>query len=113
MFILRAAFWLSLVVLLLPADPRTDAPPPSVGAFEALGAAQATIGDLTSFCDRNPDVCATGSNAFQVFAQKVRHGADILRGYFDDEEPIATADTLTSDDVQPAWHGPTAHDGVV
>jgi hypothetical protein len=113
MFILRAAFWLSIVVLLLPADPGTDTPPPTVGAFEAFGAAQATIGDLTSFCHRNPGVCTTGSNVFQVFAHKVRYGTDILRGYWDGEEPTATVDTLTSDDLRPAWRGPTAPDGVV
>jgi len=112
MFILRAAFWLALVILLLPANPETGEPAPRVGAIEALGAAQSAIGDLSSFCDRNPDVCATGSTAVQVFTQKVRYGADLILDYFDDRAGSDRADTLSQDDRRPSWRGPSGFDGM-
>ena len=104
MFLIRAAFWLSLVVLLLPADPRTGEAPPSVSAIEALAAARTAVADISAFCDRNGEVCATGSTAFQVFAHKVRYGVHILRDYFDDV-PEDGPDTLQRDDVETPWHG--------
>ena len=60
-FLLRAAFWLSLVVLLIPADPSETARPRaarSVSTFEAIGAAQSTFEDLRGFCSRNPSEAA-------------------------------------------------------
>ena len=111
MFLLRAAFWLSVVVLLLPADPETGDKAPRVTAFEALAAAQAAVSDLSQFCDRNPDVCVTGGSAFTVFTDKVRYGAKVIYGYFGDKkagEP--DSGTLKPDDVAPAWHKPAAPD---
>jgi hypothetical protein len=110
MFILRAAFWLSVVVLLLPGDPNSGASAPRVSAFEALIAARGAVADVSSFCERNPDVCATGSTALQVFADKVRYGTHLISDYFDggDEQGAdkpATRSTLKREDLAPAWRG--------
>ncbi len=110
MFLIRAAFWLSLVVLFLPAEPGSNEPAPGVSAFEAVSAARATAADLSTFCDRNPDVCATGSTALQVFAQKVRYGAHLIRGYFDGQAEDTPPGTLRREDVAAPWRGPV-HDG--
>ena len=107
MFILRTAFWLSVVVLLLPADPTSGVQAPRVSAIEALSAARTVVADLSAFCDRNPDVCATGGSAFQLFTQKVRYGTQRLYDYFDGA-PAAGGEpsTLKRDDMEPSWRGP-------
>lgn len=114
MFLLRAAFWLSIVIILLPADTETGDKAPRVTAFEALVAAQTAVSDISQFCDRNPDVCDTGGTAFNVLADKVRNGAKIIYGYFGDEKvgesPKGTGGTLTPDDIEPAWHDPVQGD---
>jgi hypothetical protein len=112
MFLVRAVFWLSVVVLLLPGDPKTGADAPRVSAFEALFAARAAVADVSAFCDRNPDVCATGSTALQVFAQKVRYGAQLISAYFDDKDGHAVErGTLKNEDLEPAWRGHPAKNG--
>jgi hypothetical protein len=110
MFLVRAAFRHSVVVLLLPGDPQTGADAPRVSAFQALLAARSAVADVSSFCDRNPDVCATGSTALQVFAAKVRYGTELISGYFNGKDGKAeskTVDrgTLKGEDLQPAWRG--------
>jgi hypothetical protein len=105
MFLIRAAFWLSLVVLLLPADPQSGDQAPRVSAVEALVAARTAVADLATFCDRNGDVCATGSSAFQLFAVKVRYGVHLLQDYFDRAPTRENSDTLKQEDIEPAWRG--------
>ncbi|HVY20444.1 MAG TPA: DUF5330 domain-containing protein [Bauldia sp.] len=114
-FLLRVAFWLSLVILLLPADGETGDKAPRVTAFETLSAAQAAVSDISQFCDRNPDVCVTGGNAFQVFSEKVRYGVKLITNTFGNKKPAADQDggasTLSPDDMKPAWRDPKKHEG--
>jgi Family of unknown function (DUF5330) len=118
-FLLRVAFWLSIVVLLLPADPSTGDKAPRVTALEALSAAQSTVADVSQFCDRNPDVCVTGNAAMHVFGEKVRYGAQLLSSAFGDHTANngATVDptrgTLTPADVKPGWHATAKPAGTV
>ena len=113
MFLLRAAFWLSVVILLLPGDPKTGVDAPRVSAVEALVAARAAIADMSAFCERNPDVCETGSAAFQVFAAKVQYSARTIYEYFNRPETKSSdtgADerpgTLSPEDRAPEWRAP-------
>jgi hypothetical protein len=114
MFLVRAAFWLSVVVIMLPADSETGDKAPRVTAFEAISAAQTAVTDISQFCDRNPDVCVTGGSAFHVFADKVRFGAKML---FGDKKPAVDPEggttTLSPDDMKPAWRDPKKRDGAV
>ena len=109
MFLLRAAFWLTIVVFLLPSDPDTGEAP-RVGAFQALSAVQATATDLSSFCARNPDVCATGSAAVEILSEKFRNGARLIHNALDvagnqHNADAPAADTLTRQDTAPPWRG--------
>jgi hypothetical protein len=111
MFLLRAAFWLTVAVMLIPSDPKTGTEAPGVSAFEALGAARATISDISGFCERNPGVCVTGSAALDVLADKAQNGARMLYRYLDGNEadPAAGNDgagTLNGEDRLPAWQQP-------
>ena len=102
MFILRVAFWLSVVIMLLPADPEAGAQAPRVGAMEALTAARTAVSDLSGFCERNPAVCETGGSAFKLFTEKVRYNTRRLYDYFDDKSEDGgggATDTLGRDDA--------------
>ena len=106
MFLIRAAFWLSVVVFLLPADPQSGSPSPGVGALQAIDAVQATASDVSGFCGRNPDVCATASAAGEIFSEKLRYGVRLLQNAFGSHDEAApSSDTLTSADLTPPWRG--------
>jgi hypothetical protein len=115
MFLIRTAFWLAVVVMLIPVDENVareaeaSAAAP-IGAFEAVGAAQATIDDMGGFCARNPDVCEVGGRVATTFALKAKTGAEMLSTFLDDQlsgaDAAADAGTLTPADLEPAWHGP-------
>lgn len=124
MFLIRTAFWLTLVILLLPTnqdDQRT-----------VYGAAEAAIRDMTGFCTRNPDVCAKSRDAFEVFTQKAEFGAKMVMDFMSeatsDQTPVAAIEesgnryptsfrgnsqnTLTDQDREPGWFGPSSRPDV-
>ena len=63
-FLIRMAFWFSLVLLALPltVGPDEDGHE-SVGPIQALFAAREAVGDIAGICERKPDVCETGKSA--------------------------------------------------
>ncbi len=84
MFLLRTAFWLSLVIMFLPAGSSEDGTDvKSISAYEAYFAAQTTLGDLSRFCERNVNTCETGGVAISAFGQKARYGARKVYEYLD------------------------------
>ena len=126
-FLLKAAFWLTVVVVLLPSDKQPSAPAPQVGATEAVSAAGAAVSDMRQFCTRQPEACAVGSQAATAFGQKAQAGAKLLYEFLSDRVgpnetgsvPAKPADrraggataqpsqhTLTPADVAPTWRGP-------
>lgn len=96
-FLLRVAFWLSLVILLIPADPSDQAATKgrNVSTFEAIGAAQAAFDDAKGFCGRNPSACDVGRTALDGFGAKARTGARWVYEQLDGKEaaPATTAST--------------------
>jgi Family of unknown function (DUF5330) len=112
-FLIRAAFWLSVAILFIPADPETGTDAPRVTAIEALVAARATIADMSGFCGRNPDVCTTGHAAAQLFSEKAHNGVRMLYRYFNEaadkgDKTEVERGTLNRQDLLPAWHRPSA-----
>lgn len=118
-FLLKVGFWLSIVVMLLPA-PEKAAPGASVSATEAVGAASAAMSDMRQFCARQPGACEVGSNFISTFGQKAQVGAKMLYEFLTDkfgqehtgsvtraEKADASQGTLTAADLSPAWRGPT------
>jgi hypothetical protein len=107
MFLLRAAFWLSVVILLIPADPETGTEAPRVSAIETIVAARATIADMSAFCERNPGVCVTGHSVARLFVDKAEYGARLLYQYLDKAKgEDAPKGTLTGQDMAPDWQKP-------
>jgi hypothetical protein len=85
MFLIRTAFWLIILVLLLPTDEQQQS--------EVYGTAQAAVKDVSGFCGRNPAVCTTGKDAFDVFVQKAQFGAELIMGFIKEQTGGAPGDT--------------------
>lgn len=95
-FLLRCAFWLSLVVLLIPTGetPEKDGRAGhSVSTFEAIGAAHSTWEDVRGFCERNPGTCTTGRVFADGFAAKARTGARWVYEQLDPKDGTTTGST--------------------
>jgi hypothetical protein len=123
MFLLRTAFWIGVVLALLPTfGPKQSAPQAAgVAATEVVTAASATFADMIQFCNRQPDACAAGAQFASVVGQRAQAGAKML--YEIVGEKFAKTDggadatgattrdanfsqsTLTSADLAPAWRG--------
>jgi hypothetical protein len=117
-FLLRTAFWLSIVVLLLP-TPESMKTESNVGAAQAVTAASATFSDMSQFCGRQPEACQIGSQALSQFGHKAQASAKWLydvvtsktapqTGTAEPAKAVADHDsqnTLTQADTTPAWRG--------
>jgi hypothetical protein len=75
-FLIRMAFWFSLVLLILPLDPAGDASP-SVNPLQAFFAAKEAVDDMAGICDRKPDVCDVGKAAMQTIGTRAKESARI------------------------------------
>src|SRR5215471_8920582 len=130
-FLLRMAFWLSVVLVLLPSGGSQQriatAPSAELGAMETISAAFATVSDMRGFCTRQPDACAVGSQAAVAIGQRAQAGAKMVYDFISERAaprdtgsittkprqvasqvaPAAKSqDTLTAADLVPAWRGP-------
>jgi hypothetical protein len=85
-FLIRAAFWFSLVLLALPLNVGPDeAGRPIVGPIQALFAAREAVGDIAGICERKPDVCETGKSAMHTITARARETAKIAAAMLDDK----------------------------
>jgi hypothetical protein len=125
MFLIRTAFWLSIVVLVLPTPESMKVPDSNIGTTQAVTAASAAVSDMGQFCARQPDACKVGSQALTQFGYKAQASAKWVYEFLTDKlgpaqtgsaaaEPArgAPADiepsvrgTLTQADTAPAWRG--------
>src|SRR5882672_12544995 len=53
-FLLRVAFWLTIVLALLPSGGAQQSAQAKVGPTDAVVAAGAAVSDMSNFCDRQP-----------------------------------------------------------
>jgi len=75
-FLLRMAFWLGLVLVLLPRDKNAESQKlPQISAQEAVQAATAAVSDMTQFCKRQPSACEVGGQAATVIGARAQEGA--------------------------------------
>jgi hypothetical protein len=117
MFLLRTAFWLSIVIFLIPVDPQAEKQAEAssvqpIGALEAASAAQATISDVSGFCGRNPTACDIGGRVATTFMLKAQTGARMVYEFIDKSLADKTGatnvnhGTLTATDLATEWRGP-------
>jgi len=96
MFLLKTLFWLSLVILLIPAGQATiSAGRGEISKFEMLSAAKAVWNDFSTFCERNQETCETGNQLVAQFGDKARNGAKMLYEYLDEDFDQTGADDVT------------------
>ena len=129
--LLRMAFWLGLVLVLLPRDktPDTDKGP-TINASEAVSAVTAAVSDMSQFCTRQPAACEVGGQAAVAIGQRAQDGARKLYRIITDKAEKrapdhtgsigtvettdtppsgeAPRDTLTPDDLRAEWQVPAA-----
>ncbi len=122
-FLLRMAFWLGLVLVLLPREKTPELEKlPQLGASQAVSAATAAVSDMSQFCKRQPAACEVGGQAATAIGQRAQEGARKLYQIITDKRPpdhtgsigsvenadgtlaeAAPRDTLTPDDLQVEW----------
>src|SRR6201993_2200227 len=118
-FLLRMAFWLTAILALLPSGGSQPTPKLNVSAVDAMLAAKATVTDMGSFCERQPDACTVGSQAAVAIGHRAQAGAKMLYEYFNEHDgtpanagagksvPLPTArppqHTLSPADLAPTW----------
>jgi len=131
-FLLRMAFWLTVILALLPSGGSNPAPKVDVSTVDAVSAAKATVDDMGSFCRRQPDACAIGWQTAVAIGQRAQAGARMLYQHLNAQWPTgaagaaaATQDkadkrvlpvpsqhTLSPPDLAPAWRGPQPRQGL-
>src|SRR6476620_4445047 len=135
-FLLRMAFWLGLVLVLLPRDKTPESEKlPQIVASEVVQAATAAVSDMGQFCKRQPAACEVGGQAATIIGQRAQDGARKIYQIINDkkeqitnekhdkkapdhtgsiamagEGDFATSqaprDTLSQDDLALEWRGP-------
>ena len=122
-FLLRVAFWLTVVLVLLPSTGSQPNAKSNIGATEAMMAAGAAMSDMSGFCDRQPNACVVGAQAAAALGQRAQAGAKMVYDFLSEHsmrgDPSAVTngterkwpvsqDTLTASDLEPVWQGPAA-----
>jgi len=109
-FLLRTAFWLTLVLALIPLGSEQEhTTVEKMDPVSAFLAAQATVSDIGGFCGRNPQACETGGNALTAIGSRARDGARIVYEFLDtrnadssETAPLVTGSTVSSTEADGA-----------
>lgn len=130
-FLLRMAFWLTIVCVLLPGTgEKAQSPEAKIDAVQAVTLASAAVSDMRGFCDRNPDACVVGGKVATAISHRAEAGArtiiDFVSNKLADNKPAPAEElarvvpvtatgaigtsvnhgTLTHADLKPVWHAP-------
>ena len=115
-FLLRMAFWLGLVLVLLPREKTPESEKlPQIDASQAVQAMSAAVSDMGLFCKRQPQACEVGGQAATVIGVRAQEGARKLyrsvtdkkpendkKSETDRKAPEHTGSIASPDDVDPA-----------
>ena len=131
-FLMRMAFWLGVVCLLLPSTgTKSTSPEAQVNAVQAVTLASAAVSDARGFCDRQPAACKVGGKVAAALGRRAEAGARTLYEFVTGsiggrstagDHRLARADsrdapkvmpvsargagTLTASDLKAPWHAP-------
>ena len=115
-FLIRMAFWFSLVLLFIPFEISDgEGRVVTVGPIQAFFAAKGAVDDIAGMCERKPDVCAVGRAAAHTVAVRAREGARMayqaLDGYDADEsdDPVAEMIAQSADENAVTGSVPTTN----
>lgn len=102
-FLIRMAFWFSLVLLALPFNAGSDeVGGQSVGAIQALAAAGQAVGDISGLCERQPAVCEVGKSAMHTVTVRAIQTAKMAAAMLEDDTASTETDTETTTGSVPA-----------
>jgi hypothetical protein len=100
-FLIRTAFWFSLVLLLMPfgGDGSND----DLGPLQALLAAREAVQDFSGICERKPEVCKAGKSALHTIGVKAKASAKFAYNMLGDDnaEPDTTTDSAATAEATP------------
>lgn len=106
-FLIKGAFWFSLVLVLLPLF-DTDAAKtleqgPNVEIGDTFSAASEAVGYITALCMQKPDVCEKGAETFVALGHRAREGARVAYKLLDSQfaDPAAKSDAARAALDQP------------
>jgi Family of unknown function (DUF5330) len=100
-FLLRLAFWLTIVLALLPTGgTQPTARGPQVG--EAFSAAGAAVSDVRHFCERQPGACEVGSQVAVMIGQRAQAGAKMLYELFNEHSGPSETGSVSNGKSEPA-----------
>src|SRR5882757_7000043 len=123
-FLLRMAFWLTVVCVLLPSGSNNASPDAQIDATQAASLATAAVSDVRGFCGRQPDACEVGGKVAVAIGHKAEAGARTLIEFISAKvneksapEKASTkfappaahsaqSGTLTQGDMAPTWQAP-------
>lgn len=118
-FLIKSAFWLSLVLLVIPLGGNSDGEP-SIGPVETFFAARAVVGDMANLCERRPDACEVGRAAMHTIGVRARESARIAYTALDQHlaeenaQPLHTGSITVETNVETnAIPVPTLRDSVL
>jgi hypothetical protein len=87
-FLLRMAFWLGLVLVLLPREKTPESEKlPQIDASQAVQAVTSAVSDMGQFCKRQPQACEVGGQAATVIGVRAQEGARKLYRSVTDKKP--------------------------
>jgi hypothetical protein len=126
-FLLRLAFWMMLICLLLPGSHEDNR--------RLITSAEQTVNDVRGFCQRNPQVCEDMRMSMTALLSRFRSGAELLQTWLAQQsgesegrgiiaergttaskpgrsepspQPVTKwQDSLSSSDKKLPWRGPT------
>ncbi|WP_265515671.1 DUF5330 domain-containing protein [Nitratireductor luteus] len=102
-FLIRSAFWLSLVLLVIPLDTGSGGEgPDAIGPIQAFFAAREAVVDMVGICERKPEVCETGRAALATIAARARQAVTIASGLVDADETSKAAVETAGDSPRPS-----------
>ncbi len=102
-FLLRMAFWLGLVLVLLPRDKTPESQKlPQISAGEAVQAATAAVSDMSQFCKRQPTACEVGGEAATVIGARAQEGARKIYQMMTDKKAAEPDRKAADPDKKPA-----------
>ena len=87
-FLLRMAFWLGLVLVLLPREKTPESEKlPQIDASQAVQAVTSAVSDMGQFCKRQPQACEVGGQAATVIGVRAQEGARKIYQSITDKKP--------------------------
>lgn len=100
MFLVRTAFWLGIVVMILPTDKSTQ--------DKLHTASGAALASAKTFCDRNGAICDKSAQTWSLFKTKAEFGVQLALNLASGKSGTSGPDAPRSNSQSPRTQVPSA-----